>query len=97
MARRRIGQALEGFMQGFMPTYFQMQEQGRRNLADRQRYLRDAREGIREGYLTADDLDPYIAELGSTYDMTPEEARTALGPFLRTVPERMGKISEGVD
>ena len=97
MARRRIGQALEGFMQGFMPTYFQMQEQGRRNLADRQRYLRDAREGIREGYLTADDLDPYIAELGATYDMTPEEARTALGPFLRTVPERMGKISEGVD
>ena len=97
MARRRIGQALEGFMQGFMPTYFQMQEQGRRNLADRQRYLRDAREGIREGYLTADDLDPYIAELESTYDMTPEESRTALGPFLRTQQERVGQVFKGQD
>ena len=84
-------------MQGFMPTYFQMQEQGRRNLADRQRYLRDAREGIREGYLTADDLDPYIAELESTYDMTPEESRTALGPFLRTQQERVGQVFKGQD
>ena len=90
--KQRLGAALEGFTQTFWPAYLNLQENKRRKLADRQRFLTSIGGQIQKGWQNIDDLEPHIESYLRDYGGTREEAIDAFSQYVPTEQQRGAEV-----